>query len=212
MLVTKSPEITASPGIRMNFQEYLSAYDSVEGMRTEWIAGEVAIYPMGKNTQHQEIIRFLLVLLDMYLNLKPIGRVLLDGIPMYLGDEQAAREPDLMIVLNENLPRLKSTYLDGRADVVIEIVSPESSERDRGVKFTEYEAAGVPEYWLFDPLRTEARIYALGEDGRYHPVADDVTGRVVSRLLPGFRLDPTLLWADDLPAGMAIVRLAQEMI
>lgn len=187
------------PAIKMSFQDYLKAYDSVEGIQTEWIAGEVAIYPISKNRQHQGIIQFLTVLLNLFLRMKSLGTLLLDGFPMYLGDERPARE------------RIKATHLDGRADIVIEMVSPESSERDRGAKLDEYEAAGVLEYWLFDPLRTEARIYALGDDGRYHPVDTDAQGRLVSPLLPGFALNPALLWADELPSGMAVVALAQAM-
>jgi Uma2 family endonuclease len=197
---------------KISFEQYLKAYDSVEGVRTEWLAGEVAAYPMSNNTQHQDILKFLTILLDVFLSLKGYGRLVLEGIPMYLGDHLPAREPDLMILLNDSIPRLKATYLDGRADIVIEIVSPESGERDRGVKFTEYEAAGVPEYWLFDPLRTEARIYALGDDGRYHPAGEDAEGRLVSPLLPGFALLPSLLWREPLPAGMEIVKLAQAMV
>jgi Uma2 family endonuclease len=196
---------------QMSFAAYLKAYDSVEGIQTEWNTGEVAVYPNDRNLQHQEILVFLVVLLDLYLSFKSSGRLLLHGIPMYLGDDRAAREPDLMILLNDNLHRLKPTYLEGRADVVIEIVSPESSERDRGMKLSEYEAAGAPEYWLFDPLRTEARIYALHDDGRYHPVAYDSEGRMVSPLLTGFALKPELLWTERLPMGMEIVRLAEAM-
>ena len=49
---------------------------------------------------------------------------------------------------SERLDRVHRTYLDGPADLVVEIVSPESAGRDRGEKYYEYEAAGIPEYWL----------------------------------------------------------------
>lgn len=77
------------------------------------------------------------------------------------------REPDLLFVAQEHLDRLQETYLDGPANLVVEVVSPESLARDRGAKFVEYEAGGVPEYWLLDPLRRWAEFYCLGEDGRY---------------------------------------------
>jgi Uma2 family endonuclease len=42
--------------------------------------------------------------------------------------------------------------MDGAADIVIELVSPESVHRDYGEKLYEYEQAGVPGYWIIDPL------------------------------------------------------------
>lgn len=47
---------TRTTGEKISFQDYLKAYDSFEGGRTEWLAGEVAIYPMSNNTRHQELI------------------------------------------------------------------------------------------------------------------------------------------------------------
>ena len=54
---------------------------------------------------------------------------------------------------------MQATYLDGPADVVVEIISPESRLRDRGEKFAEYEMGGVREYWLIDSERHEADWY-----------------------------------------------------
>lgn len=79
----------------------------------------------------------------------------------------SSRAPDLLFVSNASLHRLKETYLDGAADLVVEVVSPESRARDWGEKFTEYEEAGVHEYWLIDPERKQAEFYQLGANGAY---------------------------------------------
>src|SRR5713226_8230094 len=196
---------------KIPFETYLKRYDSVEGIRTEWIAGEVAIYKLSTNTQHQDILRFLTVLLDLYLGTRKLGRLLLAGVPMYLGDDRPAREPDLLVILNEHLERIKATFLDGIADIVVEIVSPESDERDHGAKFIEYEAAGVPEYWLIDPLRSEATIYVLGVDRRYHRFAPDEAQRFSSSILPGFSFPADVLWKQVLPSGSDLIALVQQM-
>lgn len=207
----KSHEKTPTPGQKMTFHEYLKAYHSVEGVRTEWLAGEVAIYKITSSTQHNQILGFLYRLLDDVLSRKGLGIVLLAGIPMYWSDEKPAREPDLLVVFNEHQVRIKATHLDGIADIVVEIISPDSDGRDRGDKFVEYEAAGVPEYWLFDPIRSEAVIYALGEDKRYHARAKDAQGRLVSSVLPGFAPDPAVLWRGTLPRGPELVSLVEQM-
>jgi Uma2 family endonuclease len=137
--------------------------------------------------------------------------VVIAGVPMYVSDDQPAREPDLMVLLNAHLDRLTPQYVNGAADVAIEIVSPESDERDRGKKFLEYEAAGVPEYWLIDPIRRQVTFYLRGDDGRYTSAAADAQGRYASRILPGFTLDPTWLWHELLPGGAEIYRMAVAM-
>ena len=177
----------------------------------EWLMGKVIIVG-SNNTVHQRIQMFLGNLLNLFLGSKDLGQVLSAGVPMYLGDDKPAREPDLLVILNEHIDRIKENRLEGVADVAVEIVSPESTIRDRGDKFDEYEAAGVPEYWLFDPMRETADIYALGAEGRYHRRPLDEAGRVTSGLLPGFALDPALLGEAEPPAGPVLIDLVRQMV
>jgi Uma2 family endonuclease len=119
---------------------------------------------------------------------------------MRLPTRPSGREPDLLFVANEHGNRLRPTYVDGPADLVIEIVSPDSEERDRVTKLAEYEGAGVPEYWLVDPVPQEATFYRLGADGRYDAVPINADGFYHSAALPGFRLWVAWLWQRPLPA------------
>jgi Uma2 family endonuclease len=72
---------------------------------------------------------------------------------MKYSDEKPARAPDIMVILNAHRDRMRDTYIDRIADVVVEIVLPESDIRDYADKLTEYEAAGALECWLIDPQR-----------------------------------------------------------
>ncbi|GAB2598351.1 Uma2 family endonuclease [Spirosoma areae] len=36
-------------------------------------------------------------------------------------------------------------------DLVIEVLSKSTARRDRGVKFTDYAANGIAEYWIVNP-------------------------------------------------------------
>jgi hypothetical protein len=94
--------------------------------------------------------------------------------------------------------------------LVIEIVSPESETRDRATKLSEYEATGVPEYWLIDPPRTEWVIYHLGQDGRYHPRPLDTQGCVNSAVLPGFALNGSLLWQENPSGSPDLIEVARN--
>lgn len=199
---------TQIQNVTLTFQEFLTQYD---GKDYEWHMGEV-VQKMTNNTQHNLIMGFLFQLLNLYLDMKSLGKVVLAGVPMYITDEQPAREPDLMVILNANLGRLKEKFLDGAADIAIEIVSPGSATIDRGAKFVEFEAAGVREYWIIDPIRREALFYHLSDDGTYQRIDADNTGILASSVLAGFSIDPTILWQESLPEGMAVVRMAQDLI
>lgn len=107
---------------------------------------------------------------------------------------RSRREPDLLFVSSAHLERLKETYLDGPADLVVEVASPESAGRDRGDKFYEYEQAGIPEYWLIDPVRERAEFYQLDDQGHYHLVLPDAEEVYRSRILSGSWLHMSWLW------------------
>lgn len=191
----------------VSFHDFLKLY---EGQRAEWLMGRVEVY-VTNNVKHQAVLLFLSNLLNYFVSLKNLGQVLLAGVSMYVGDDIPAREPDLIVVLNEHLERIKPTYLDGVGDVVFEVVSPESVARDYGAKFQEYEQAGVPEYWLIDPMREATYLYVLGEDKLYHLVKPNEAGELASLVMPGFTLNPQVLWQDVLPNGVQIVEMAQKM-
>jgi Uma2 family endonuclease len=193
----------------IGFEQFLTLFSE---RHAEWIMGKV-ILVVSNNTRHQIILGLLFSLFNTFLGLKKIaGRILLAGIPMHITDKQPAREPDLMVVLGDKIEKIQETYLDGPADIVVEIVSPESSKRDRGDKFDEYEAAGVAEYWLLDPLRRESKVYTLDADGYYRPLPVDEQGRLTSRVLPGFAIEADLLWRENPPDGAELIELVQEMI
>ncbi len=192
----------------VSFEDYLRRF---EGERTEWLSGKV-IALMSNNMTHQLILAFLTHLFGAYLGKTRLGKLFLAGYPMLMASSQIAREPDLMVVLNDHLDHATETYLDGAADLVVEVVSPESGKRDRGDKFIEYEAAGVPEYLLLDPIREEASLYQLGENGYYRVQMIDSEGRLVSNVLPGFVLKPEWLWRDPLPDWDTMMSLVEAMV
>ncbi|HSI74166.1 MAG TPA: Uma2 family endonuclease [Fimbriimonas sp.] len=126
-------------------------------------------------------------------------RALFSGIPR----ANTVRSPDVMVVLPEHLDRVKDTMLLGPADLIIEVVSPDSIGRDRGEKFVEYEALGVSEYWIIDPDRETIEFYQL-RDRRYQLVAAEETYR--SLILPQVTIEPGILWQKKLPTVRHLLR------
>ncbi len=181
----------------ISFEEFLAWVD--EDTLAEWVAGEVVLMsPASAN--HQLVRDFMLILVRLFAEAHQLGVVLSAPFLMRLPTRPSGREPDLLFVAAADADRVRETYLDGPADLVVEIVSPESEDRDRGDKLVEYQDAGIPEYWLIDPVRQDALFYVLGEDGRYRPAVVDADGVYRSAVLPGFRLRIAWLWQRPLPA------------
>lgn len=188
---------------KISFEEYLTKYD---GQHAEWIDGEVITY-MSASDRHQDLIGFLESILRVFVEEHDLG-VIRTG-PMSMKLDERGREPDIFFVAKNNLDRLKKNYLDGAADLIIEIISPESRGRDRGDKFYEYEKAGVKEYWLIDYERRQTEFYRLGEDGIYVVAQTDENLIFRSAVLENLHIDVRWLWREKLPNLLEVLKLWQ---
>ncbi len=177
----------------LTFEEFLDWMD--EDTHAEWVGGDV-IMTSPASLDHQEMAIFLVRVMRTYSEWHSLGTVLVAPFLMKVGE--SGREPDVLFVAREHQDRIKKTFLDGPADLVIEVISPESAGRDRGDKYFEYEQAGVGEYWLIDPRTNRAEFYQL-RDGGYQLVAPDAEGIYHSAVMPGLWLRVSWLWEDPLP-------------
>ena len=190
--------------LRMTYEEYVDYVD--DSTHSEWVDGEVTIF-MSPGRRHQSISLLLSFVLGGFLEFSQLGDVLTEPFEMKLRSGRSYREPDLLVVLYEHRHRLTEQRLEGAADFVIELVSPESIMRDRDEKRREYEAAGIPEYWLIDATLDRLGIVALslGADGRYRELLSDVHGNVHSMVLPGFFLNQQWFTGEDLPSRFFVL-------
>ncbi|MGH7965190.1 MAG: Uma2 family endonuclease [Candidatus Binatia bacterium] len=196
LLAVLLPDVPAG---KMSYEDFLAWAD--EDALAEWVNGEIVMTsPASK--RHQDLSGFLESILRVFVEVHQLGAVFSGPFQMKL---EHGREPDVLFVAREHLDRLKQTYLDGPADLVIEIISPESAGRDRGDKFYEYEAGGVPEYWLLDPQRRTVEFYCL-EDEQYHLAFSGAAGEYYSKSVPGFWLRVEWLWQEPLPPVLEILR------
>lgn len=190
----------------ISFKAFLERY---EDQAVEWHAGKM-IAKVSNNATHQFILGFRHHLFSHFLALHNLGVALFDGYQMYVSDDTPALQPDLMVILNENKERIQPQYLEGAVDLVLEVLSPSTSSVDRGAKFDEYEAAGVQEYWLIDPMRSHVQAYALDAENRYQPI-ERRESRFYSSVLIGFYIDPAWLWRETLPNSIEALEFVQAM-
>ena len=173
----------------------------------EWVEGNV-IKMAPVHEKHDALTYYLRNLLEHYLEQRPLGITRAAPFTMQLATINRTREPDLQIILNASRARLTPTGMQGPADICIEVVSPESIERDHGEKFREYEQGGVREYWIIDPLHRDTRFYRLDDEaGSYiaYPLSPYTTP-----LLPDLILDIPTLWTWPLPGPTATLEAVPE--
>jgi Uma2 family endonuclease len=180
----------------VSFEAFLDWLD--EDKRAEWVDGEITeMAPV--NLGHQDILRFLFLWIGVFVDRHRLGRLYMPPTLMHLAGRPSGREPDLLFIANEHLHRRTRNFIEGPGDLVVEIVSPDSVVRDNRDKLAEYEGAGVPEYWIVDELKHEARFYVLGETGRYQRAPVSADGIYTSTVLPALRLRVDWLWRDPPP-------------
>ena len=184
--------------IRMSYAEFLTQID--EHTHAEWVNGEAIIF-MPPTSEHQDIAGFLIALLRTFVRFYRLGIILPAPFEMKATPDSYAREPDILFVAQANRSRITAKKLEGPADLLIEIISPESVTRDRDDKFYEYQAAGVREYWVIDPRprRQRADFWVLDAKGHYRPVPLNEDDIYHSTVLPNFWLDVNWLWQAEMP-------------
>jgi Uma2 family endonuclease len=185
----------------VTYDEFLDKID--EDSLAEWVDGEI-IMSSPASLKHQRINLFLAKILDEYVKSGSLGEIITAPFQMKL--ERSGRGPDIIFVNTENMGRLKKTYLDGPADLAVEIISPESAERDRGQKFIEYEENSIPEYWLIDPIRNWVECYYLNEAEQYDTLFAGREGSYQSQVVEGFHFQIEWLWQTPLPPLLEVMK------
>jgi Uma2 family endonuclease len=191
-------DLSAPP--RMSYEEFLR-WDGGD-QHVEWVDGEV-VFMSPVNITHMRIVNFLSTLF-LHFAEEHGGEIGVEMFQMKTGPDLPGRAPDILYVAPENLHRLRPTYLDGPADVVVEVVSPDDPKRDRVVKFREYERGGVLEYWLIDPQVKEVIFYRLA-DGRFEPTPTE-DGIFRSTAMEGFWISVDWLFGDSMPPVLSVLK------
>ena len=78
-------------------------------------------------------------------------------------DDENVFVPDVLIICDKN--KIKTNWIDGAPDLVVEVLSPSTTINDRGIKKDVYERSGVKEYWIVDPSAKSIEVHYL-KDGR----------------------------------------------
>jgi Uma2 family endonuclease len=186
----------------MTEEEFVAWCD--EDTRAEFKDGEVIVFSPS-SWRHSQIVRFLVSLLTLYVEKHGLGMVAGQAFQVRLRPG-LRREPDVLFISKEQTESIRETWVEGAPSLVVEVVSPDSLERDWREKYYEYRDAGVKEYWVIDPYAKAMAVYQL-EGGQYKRIKPE-KGIYRSKAVPGFWLKPEWLWKEPLPK---VLDTAKEM-
>lgn len=143
--------------LRMKFRDDLSPE-----RKAEFINGDIVVHSP-TTTRHTLVRMHLSRLLSTYVGIRRLGIVLDEKILIALTRNDY--EPDVLFYGSEKANNIKPAQLIfPPPDFIAEVLSETSAARDRGVKFRDYAAHGVAEYWLLDPETETLEQYELDQN------------------------------------------------
>lgn len=145
-----SPDLVASLSLPVGAEHGMTEEGFVscafqQETAVEWVDGELILMsPI--TVQHDELCNWLSRLLAIYAEDHDLGTVHGPEVQVRFATIPSRRQPDVVFLSKTNRHRLCEKYIEGPPDLIVEIVSPDSIDRDWHDKFKEYELAGVGEY------------------------------------------------------------------
>ena len=142
-----------------------------EGTRCEVIFNELIMSP-SPSIPHQLLLSDLHVLIYTFLKEHNYGKVIPAPADVYLENYDSVIQPDLLIISNKNLDKIKDDGFHGVPDVIIEILSS-NRKYDTRRKKELYENAGVKEYFMIDPENKRTTLLTLSPAGVYEQAYEE---------------------------------------
>src|SRR4051794_15265122 len=163
-IVSNQPELQDRPNgavylpKRMTEAEFVDWCD--DETWAEWIDGQVLVMsPV--SFEHAKLTSFLIHLFRGFVDEEDLGEILSEPFQIRFAKLRRRRSPDLIFISRHRLPAPQDTQFEGAPDLIVEVVSWESQNRDRREKFMEYQEMGVREYWIVDPVSKTVDAYSL---------------------------------------------------
>ncbi len=190
---------------RQKRQQFYADID--DDLKAEFVNGEVIIHSPVKK-EHTDATGALYLLLKPFVQLAQLG---------YVGYEKVMSaftrndyEPDVVFFGNEKAVHFrKGQWKYPPPDFVVEVLSEGTEKRDRGIKFQDFEAHGVQEYWIIDPDEESVEQYFL-QNGKFKLHLKASQGIIESRAVQGFSINIRAIF-DEQENMKALRQLLKEV-
>ena len=175
---------TTERAVKRTYEDYCATPDD---KRYELLNGDLMMVP-APNMKHQRVLGTLYMELRRFTQEHGLGEVYVAPCDVVLSDTDVV-QPDLLFISRAREHTITDENVRGAPDLVIEILSPSTAERDVGYKHDLYGRHGVLEYWIVNPMAETVAVHRQ-RDGRLE-LADTFSRRDTLRtaLLEGLQLE-----------------------
>lgn len=178
---------------RQDFRNWLT-----DDVKAEFINGEIVMHSPVKRG-HLEVTENLFTLLRIYVMLNDLGRVSVEKA--LIGLKRNDYEPDLVFWNKEQAKDFHSeTMVHPVPSLVVEILSKSTKSRDKGIKFKDYAAHGISEYWIIDYQKQTLEQHALKEksDKEYTLIHElNAQQNLESFIIKGFKIPVAAIFDEQ---------------
>ncbi len=148
-----------------------------DGNRYEAIGGDLYVTPAPK-VHHQRVSRQLVLALHRLLGEAGHGEVLFAPLGVEFPATGEGVQPDIIFVSSGHRGIIAEDWIRGAPDLVVEILSPTTASRDRGVKLKLYERQGVAEYWIVDSDAAAVEVWRFADEPDFERYTDRLPVRL----------------------------------
>jgi len=159
----------------------------------EFIHGEVVMHSPALS-RHLVATKGIFKLMDAYVQVHALGVVHIEKAMTSFPRNDY--EPDVIFLGTAKSALVTpDTLRFPIPDLIVEVLSPSTEARDRGVKFEDYARHGVAEYWIVDPDAGTVELHRLGDEF-YPPAPRQHDGNLASDVIPGFTIPVSAIFDE----------------
>ncbi len=176
---------------KLTYEDYLKTPDDE---RYELLDGAL-IVPPAPNTAHQSVQAELGWRMARFIREGGLGHLFFAPTDVVLSRTDVV-QPDLLFISSERVDIITPANIQGAPDLIVEIRSDSTAERDESFKRQLYADCGVEEYWLVDPEDATISVLLLGENGYEEAATYTLCQTLNSPMLHGLFINLNDLFPD----------------
>jgi Uma2 family endonuclease len=177
--------MAVNPHIKFTYEDYKNVPES-ETKRYELLGGGLVMAP-APIPYHQNISKKLFYCLYKHARENDLGEVFYSPIDVVLSNEDVV-QPDILFIEKDRFHIIGESAIHGAPDLLVEILSLSTAERDRTLKKTLYARSGVKEFWIVDPTAKTIEVLILRKQGYQLFKRFEVGQTLDSPLLEGLKI------------------------
>ena len=179
---------------KLTYRDYAALPQPGDARRYEILDGELVVSP-SPVPRHQLVSLNLERILDSHIRAGARGTLFHAPIDVLL-HRYTITQPDIVFIAAGRESIITERAIEGPPDLVVEILSPSTARRDRGIKARLYARYGVPHYWIVDPRAETLAMYEIAGQ-RYDAARSFIKAAIAtSPLFPGLHIDLAAIWPE----------------